>query len=51
MNILHYSNCKPSTCFGHLLWPSTGRSVFEGYITKATKLMYNYTILCFKYVI
>jgi hypothetical protein len=34
MNLLHQNRCKPPTCFGHLLWPSSGGCFYEGYITK-----------------
>jgi len=34
MNLSHYNYCKPSTWFGHLLWPSSGRWFFEIFITK-----------------
>jgi hypothetical protein len=41
INLLHYNRCKPPKCVGHLLWPSSGRWFFEGYITQTTKPMYN----------
>jgi len=28
MNLLHYNSCKSPTCFGYLLWPSSGRCLF-----------------------
>jgi hypothetical protein len=24
VNLLQYERCEPPTCFGHLLWPSSG---------------------------
>jgi len=50
-DFLQYNHCKPPTCFGHLQWPSSGRSFYEGYMAKTTKPMYKYKIFSFKYVI
>ena len=48
MNLLHYNNCKLSTCFGRFL--AIFREIcFRKIYSKATKLIYNYTILSFKY--
>ena len=48
MNLLHFNCSKPPTCFGRLLWPSSGRCFYEGYITKTSKPMYKmFTLVCF----
>jgi len=41
MNLLHYNPCKPPTCFGHLLWPSTG--VFLDAVLICTCCFYSHT--------
>ena len=32
VNLLHYERCQSPTCFGHLLWPSSGRCFNEGHV-------------------
>ena len=51
MIILHCNHCTPLTCFGQLLWLSSGSCFHEGHNTKETKPMYKYEILSFRYVI
>jgi len=51
MNILHCNHCTPPKGFDQLLWVSSGRYLYEGYITKKTKPIYKYEILSFKYMI
>jgi hypothetical protein len=41
MNLLHYNPCKPPTCFGHLLWPSTG---FFNVVLMCTCCFYSHTL-------
>jgi len=33
-NLLRYNCREPFTCFGHVLWPSSGQLLYEAYITK-----------------
>jgi len=46
-DLLLYNRCKSPTCFGHLLWPSSGRCFYKGYITKKTQPVYKYRIIKF----
>jgi hypothetical protein len=51
VNLLHYDCCELRTCFDHLLWSSSEKSFYEGFITKTTKSKHKYKLLNFKYVI
>jgi len=49
MNLYHFNNCKPPTYFGHFLWQTSGKCLYEGYITKTTKPTYRFEILISEY--
>jgi hypothetical protein len=50
LKLLHYNHCKPRTCFGHPCGQLRWGAFLEGY-TKATKPIYSYQMLNFKYTI
>jgi len=37
VNLLRYNRSKPTACFSHILWPSSGGCFYKGYITKTHK--------------
>jgi len=48
-NLLHYRRRKHPTCFGHVLWPSSGRCFSKDVLQRTSKPIYKYKILSFKY--
>jgi hypothetical protein len=40
INLLYHNRCKLTTCFDHLLWPSSESCFEEEYFTRTTKQIY-----------